>query len=113
MAPITRIFANGIKAVSNTIGDSSSRRIITEIFDGSGKKIISRKKNLQNSLIFRNDLTTYYPGDLEKNSVLVSRNLTRGLLPKNMFLEEIAIKPPLTEKWGQTYLSNGAIFLNA
>ncbi len=115
MAPITRLFTNGIKAVTRTINSGSpQRRVITEIFDGSGKKIISRTKNLsENSLRFRNDLTIYLPGSSDTNSIMVSRNLIRNILPNKKFLEEVAIKPPLTDKWGQTYLSQGAIFLNA
>ena len=115
MAAITRLFTNGIKAVTRTINPGSpQRRVITEIFDSSGKKIISRTKNLhENSLRFRSDLTTYLPGSSDTNSMMVSRNLIRNLLPNKKFLEEVSIKPPLTDKWGQTYLSQGAIFLNA
>ena len=107
MAPITRLFTNGIKAVTRTVNSGyPQRRVITEIFDESGKKIISRTKNLnENSLRFRSELTTFFPGSSDTNSMMVSRNLIRDLLPNKKFLEEVAIKPPLTDKWGQTYLS--------
>lgn len=116
MAPITRLFTNGIKAVTRTINSGSpQRRVITEIFDESGKKIISRTKSLhENSPRFRSDLTTYLPGSSDTNSMMVSRNLIRlNKLPNKKFLEEVSIKPPLTDKWGQTYLSNGAVYLYA
>lgn len=115
MAPITRLFTNGIKAVTRTINSGSpQRRVITEIFDESGKKIIDRTKRLnENSLRFRSDLTTFFPGSSDTNSMMVSRNLIRDLLPNKKFLEEVSIKPPLTDKWGQTYLSNGAVNLFA